>query len=169
MKQIAILLFTALAFAACKKSTSEPDLSGPLIERVPGEWNITEVDYDGVVVNPNNPSLSIPVSGSGQNVSGFFSFKSNPNEGEFSVSFLAKINLGTSNPISLPVNESQKGQWNVNAANNVVSMFRNDTIYDWKVLQNLPDNQKWQARFYLDFGSPYDSVPVNVTATLVRK
>jgi len=170
MRQIAALFFIALSFAACKKTTIPVvDNSKPLTERIPGEWRITAVDYTGVIVNPNNPNLSIPISGSGQNVTGFFKFVSNPNEGDFSVSFLASINIGTSQPLTVPVSESHDGEWSVNADNNIVTMWRNDSIYDWKVLENLENQQQWQARFYLDFGAPYDSVPVNVKATMTRK
>jgi len=175
MKQILAVLFITLSIAACKKTTPTTPITNdfkPLDDRLPkesGEWNITDVSYDGVIVNPNNPNLSLPFNGTGQNISGFFKFQSNPNYGEFSISFLAIANIGTSQPLTVPITESLGGQWKVNENNDIVTVWRNDTVFDWQVLTNLETRQEWKTRFYLDFGSPYDSVAVNVKTTFVRK
>ena len=81
MKQILAILFITLSIAACKKTTPTTPVTNdfkPLDDRLPkesGEWNITDVSYDGVIVNPNNPNLSLPFNGTGQNISGFFKFQ----------------------------------------------------------------------------------------------
>jgi len=172
MKQILALLFIALSFAACKKETpptAPVDNSKPLTERLPGEWTITDVSYNGVIVNPNNPNISLPFNGTGQNVSGFFKFQENPNYGEFAINFLAVANIGTSQPLTVPISESLGGEWKVNENNDIVTVWRNDTVFDWQVLTNLETMQEWKTRFYLDFGAPYDSVAVNVKTTFTRK
>lgn len=169
MKQLATLLFISLLFAACKKNEPQVDPSVPLAERIPGTWDITEILYSGVAPNPGNPGQSIPFSGEGQSVSGYFSFQSDPNVGVFNVSFIASIDLGLSQPLAIPVNETSDGMWKVDSTDQIVTMWSNDSIYDWHVITNLPNNQTWQARFYLDFGVPYDSIPVDIEASMERK
>jgi hypothetical protein len=168
MKKIAVLVVAILALAACKKPAPPVDTSVPLEKRIPGTWNITQISYSGIAPNPISPGNFVPFSGTGQNVDGFFMFQSNPNIGEFSVSFLASIDLGLAQPITLPVSQSHYGEWKVNGNDDIVTMWRNDSIFDWNVLENLDKKQTWATRFYLDFGTPYDSVPCDVQATMTR-
>jgi len=167
MKQFAILLFASLIILGCKKTTPKVDKSVPLEERILGQWDITDVEYSGVVVN-GGTGQNIPFSGTGKNVSGEFKFQENPNIGEFQVAFLAEIDLGLQQPLTLPFDESHDGNWEVQNEGEIVSMWRNDTTYDWRVLTNLENEQKWLASFKFDFGFPYDSIPVDIIATMKR-
>jgi hypothetical protein len=169
MKKLAILFFAVLAFAACKKTTTPIDNSVPLVERIPGNWDITEINYSGLLPNPINPGQFIPFSGIGQNLVGDFNFTSDPNYGEFNVSFLASVDIGTSQPLTAPVSQSHYGEWNVNPTNDTVNMWRNDSTYQWAVLKNLPDEQRWSTQFDLYFVELSDTLPVNVEVNMKRK
>ena len=176
MKQIALLLITTLLIFGCKKTTPKIDTSVALSERILGHWNITDVEFSGVVPNQST-GQSIPFSGTGKNVSGEFNFQKNPNIGEFQVSFLAEIDLGLPQPLALTFDEGHSGNWTTIENDQYVRMWSGndtiydpgtDTLYDWKVLTNLENEQKWLASFKFEFGFPYDSIPVDIIATIKR-
>lgn len=169
-KLILVLCVATIGFvSACKKEEEKKiDNSEPLEERLPGNWNVVEVDYSGQIIDQGNPNNSYPFNGTGESVNGFFKFDSDTNTGEFHITFVAKIDLGLSQPISYTVNEGQTGLWRIEDNEEKVVMWSNDTITNWEVLTNLPNEQKWKMSYTLDFGAPYDQVPVDIVARMER-
>lgn len=170
MKNMSIVLAAMFIIVACKKD--EPTQKGELKNRMlqPG-WTITEIDYSGFAPNPLDTTKIVPFTGQGVNVSGFFIFEENPNRGEFEIKFTSTMDLGLSQPISFPVTEKHFGEYEIRADESHVKMWRNDTIFDWKVEVNQEKKQTWSTSFmYKLVLTPTNSinVPISVKATMVR-
>lgn len=174
MKYFVTTFLALFILISCKKEKT-PDLDqGPasLSERIlqPG-WSITEIEYSGFAPNPLDTTKIVPFSGQGTNVSGYFVFQENPNEGEFEINFTSNIDIGLSNPISFPVKENHRGNYNVWEDESHVSMWRNDTVFDWAVVNNEVKKQTWSTTISYKFQLTATSsvtVPISVKATMVR-
>lgn len=165
MTRILYVLLAIILIGACKKEEPSIDPSVPLEERIPGLWNVTKVEYTGAL--PFGGGY-LPFSGEGKNVSGFFMFINDPNQGLFEISFVAEADIGLGQPVSYSVDEKHDGNWKAMNNDQFIRMWRNDTVYDWQVLQNTDNKQSWKTSFVFDFGGQYDSIPVDVKATLER-
>jgi hypothetical protein len=170
MKYLITTLAALFILISCKKEKTDGE--GQLYARMlqPG-WTITEIDYSGFAPNPLDTTKLVPFTGQGVNVSGFFLFEEDPKEGEFEIKFTSTMDLGLSQPISFPVTEKHRGFYEVRADESHVKMWRNDTIFDWKVEVNQEKRQTWSTSFmYKLVLTPTNSinVPISVKATMVR-
>lgn len=170
MKTFASLFFSVLLLAACKKE-NPIDPSVPLSERIVGTWQVTEIQYNGVTQNPLDTSKTVLFSGAGKNVSGHFTFDGDTNLGEFNIAFIAEVDLGLSNPLSFNTEMKRSGFYEVLPGDEIVRMtnLAGDSIYDWQVRVNKPNEQKWFVQMWLSLGtSGTPPFPVNVEATMQR-
>ena len=165
MNRILYIIATVLVIGACKKEEKKIDPSVPLEERIPGLWNVTAINYTGAL--PVGGGY-LPFSGEGKNVDGYFLFTNDPNQGLFEISFVAEANVGLGQPVSYNVDEKHDGNWKPINNDQAIRMWRNDTVYDWQILHNTDVKQSWKTSFVFDFGGQYDSIPVDVKATLER-
>lgn len=170
MKNFATIIFALLLFAACKKDPPI-DNSQPLSERLPGTWNVTAIQYNGIAPNPFDTTQTLAFSGAGKNVNGYFHFEKDTNLGEFDISFIAEADLGLAQPITYNAVTKRGGFYEIINDDEIVRMtnFAGDSIYDWEVRVNQAKRQVWFVTMYHDWGLPgLDSVPINVEATMTR-
>ncbi len=169
MKRFALLLSIGLMIMSCKKDKNQIDPSAPLSDRLPGTWEITAVNYSGMLPDQQNPNQGTPFAGEGENVSGYFQFDSDTNTGAFDINFIAKIDIGLGQPLAVTVNQGQSGLWEPTDQDAYVKMWSNDTITNWKVITNLSTSQVWRTSIVLDYGAGLDSIPVQVQAAMTKK
>jgi hypothetical protein len=170
MKKFAALTFAFLLFAACKKDPPV-DASQQLSERLPGTWNVTEIQYNGTAPNPFDATQTLAFSGAGKNVNGYFYFDKDTNLGEFDISFIAEADLGLGAPVSYNAITKRGGYYEIMNNDAIVRMtnFVGDSVFDWEVRVNQAQRQVWFVTMYHDWGLPgLDSVPINVEATMTR-
>jgi len=170
MKSFAALFFSILILAACKKE-NPIDPSVPLSERLPGSWQVTAIQYNGVAPNPLDSTKTILFSGSGQNVTGHFDFAADTNLGEFEISFIGEVDLGLASPVTFPVTMARSGHYTIIDNDKIVQMtnFAGDSTYNWEVRENQANKQKWFVEMIYDYGvASMPPFPIYVEAVLER-
>lgn len=113
-KLIFALAIISMALACKKDDNCQPVTSYeyPYEQRLEGNWDLVGVEYDTELPDISGSGQTIPVSGSGTNVSGTFDLSRDPNNVDYNFSFTALADItGTGFPVPIPVNFSSTGEW----------------------------------------------------------
>ncbi|MDX5325143.1 MAG: lipocalin family protein [Bacteroidota bacterium] len=167
MKRLLWLLIPAMFFA-CKKD--DDGNSGGLESNLPGTWKLIAVEYSGSAPNPSNPTQTVPFSGSGTNVNGQFVITKDPNTINYSMFFVGEVNLGSGQPISLPIQQSGSGTWTTTTDGKKLIMTNDSDgkTVTFNVITNTNNRQVWEGTLPVE--PPGSGLVVNVDTriTLIR-
>jgi len=181
-KSLVLVLIGFLAFTACKeKDTTSPGEYQPLNERMVGKWEITGVTYSGVspLPPPFDTTVTLPFSGVGEDVVGFYDFDTvpNPSQMAFETRFKAPLNFDGGAVVTLTVNEKgwaiyeiAKDENSISGTSYVYNPQNIDTVAtEWKVLENHPNKQVWATTRSIPLDNdPNKYVVVDMVTTIER-
>lgn len=140
-----ILSLAALGFLTigCKDRVGdEPKVTGTFEQRITGTWNLTDVDYQGAMPNPLNPSQDIAFTGEGEDTYGSFQFNGD-GTAQYEMGFTARLDIGTNEPVRLPFYRPGAGNWWTK--NDSVFVAEAQDTAGYKVVEDTDDKQRWRT------------------------
>ena len=187
MKKVLLAVVLISFLASCKKNPTNPGGGGANIstlhERLPGKWDIVKITYYGVanLPPPFDTTQSVAFTGEGHSIVGYYEFDTipNPNHMEFSMNFVAPLDLVSGGSIELPISEQGYATYEVNTDESllegvsyVIAPSGNDTTVvpsAWEVIENEVDKQKWRIDkvVYWD-NNPNYPIDIKMTTTIEK-
>jgi hypothetical protein len=169
MKKILSLLAFGLLTAACSNDDDNKNDNIPMSERLPGStWNLTTVKYFAIVPSPDNPNINLPINGNGEEVTGSFTFFTDPDNIDYNISFVASATLPDGQPVVVPIRWENEGSWSLEDNDTKIRVIaENDTLL-FSVIENRPNRQVWETTVPQFIGEIGDFVDVNIEFSMVR-
>ncbi len=164
------IVFIAMVSFSCKKDVVLASLEDqPYEQRLEGIWELTSVEYESEIPNPQNPLQTIEIDGSGEDVEGIFVLGHDPNQLDFSYEFLANIQLVDSvPPIPIPVERDGSGTWSATSDESRIIITEDDqTTYTFIVKVNELNKQVYQTTIEETILGVF-TIEVDVELTFVR-